>query len=175
MYLVDVHGASVGIEVFPFSHPLFVLPAIAGNVVKFGRVGGCGFKMQTVRVALENGCSVLSRDCVLVRLKLFCARHESRPHTVVLTLHNVCADFPIVEIADDGHAFCVWCPHRKIPTVNSVFNAGDGGEHLLRLIIRPFVEQITCVAVFDFCHCFLQNQSVSKLLNGICKEIRINL
>ena len=155
MDLVDVDGAAVRIEIFPFSHPLLVLPAIARKIVEFGCVCRCGLEVQAVGVALEHGHVVLSRDRVFVRLILLRPCDKRRPNAVILLCHDVCVCVPIVEITHNGYALCVGSPHRKLPAVNAAFDAGLGREHLLRLIIRPFVEQITCVTILAFCHCFL--------------------
>ena len=158
MNLVDVDRRAVGIVVFPFSHPLFVFPAVARNVVKFGSVCGRGLEMQSVRVALKDGSAALGRYRVFVRLKLLCAGNESRPYAVVLFLHTVGVYVPVVKIAHDRNGRGVGCPYGEIPTVYAVFRTRNGREHLIRLIIRPFVEQITCITVMLFCHYFLQKQ-----------------
>ena len=158
MNLVNVDRRAVRIEIFPLSHPFFVFPAISGNVIEFGCVCGCGFKMQTIRVALEARFAFFGRDCVFVRLKLSCSRNKSRPHAVVLSLHAVCVYVPIIEIAHNRYGGGVGSPHGEIPAVDSVLHARGGRKHLMRLIICAFMEQIACITVFLFCHYFLQKQ-----------------
>ena len=140
--LVNVHRRAVGIVIPAVVHPLAVLPAIPGNVVKFRRIGGRGLEMQTVRVAFEHRPARLVGHGVLVSVVLFESGQKNGPYAVEIP-HRRSVFVPAVELAHDGNHLRVRRPYGKTPPLFSVHRRGNGRKHLLRLKIRAFVKKIS--------------------------------
>ena len=113
MKLINVHRAGIRIITLAVLHPLVVFPMVLSYIVKFCGVRRGRLEMQSVRVGLKNRLARRLNDGIFVGRILSKVRDKQLPYSALNRFHDVGVFVPVVEVAHNGHFFCIRSPHAE--------------------------------------------------------------
>ena len=115
MDLVNIHRIGIVGMLCLILIPGIVVPLIAVQTVKFGRVGGAGLIMISVGIRFHQHFAILRGNSIAVNvIFLDLVRDKTLPDPAFRnSLHRIFLFIPAVELTDHGYLSRVWGPGTK--------------------------------------------------------------
>src|SRR5262249_59368386 len=128
-------------------HPFVVAPLILVDVVNDRGSFWTSLEIERVGIGLANDeIEPAPLDFKFVESLFGETRNEDFPDARAgMKAHWMPSAVPLIEIADDAHAFCIRRPHREVHAANSLYDSYVRAELFVISIVRSFGHQVQII------------------------------